>query len=135
MPPAVSPASFGPREAQPLDDILGNIGQVDDVLKGLFEAPDNEQYEAMAQELNRVAAAYARFFASADGQVILEHLCDVTVRQPTFISAIGIDPMQAYADGCRREGTNALVYYIMKMIAMGRSQVPPQREGAANASL
>lgn len=130
MPPSVPEASFGEREAMPLDSYLAEVGNVDDVLKGLFPAPNNDDFEELAEKQKRTAACYARLFASDDGRAVLEDLADNSVRRPTFFAQLGLDAMQMAMLGCQREGSNALFFFIMRMIALGRQQMPPQREGS-----
>lgn len=128
------PPVFSTRDAVPLDGLLGQIANPDvqKMLEGLW--PKDEKTDAATTELleeqRRVSAAYARFFMTEDGRTILENLCDVTVRRPTFVSILGVDPLQAYAHGVQREGANALLWFILTHIAAGRSQQMPDREGS-----
>lgn len=128
--PAV-PGGFGPREAMPMDNFMSGAF---DVLNGLFDEGKRKDLPPAMQEIleadKRVAEAAARFAATEDGRVILEWLCDQTLRRPTFFSHLGLDPMQAYAHGCFREGANAIVFSLLKAIATGRQEHPPHREGS-----
>lgn len=132
MPPAIpSKASFGPRDAVPLEKMIDQVDGLKPLLESLFGTrQDSPQWAETQEELKRVAAAYARFFMTDDGKTILENLCDVTVRRPSFVAIMGVDPMQAYAQGVQREGANALLFFIMQQIAIGRQQLPPDREGS-----
>jgi|GEM_PF-1057278 len=130
MPPATREASFGPREAVPLDGLSAEVGNVNEVLKGLFPPMNDEANEHVLEELKRVGAAYARVFTTDDGRAVLEHLADNTVRRPTFQAMPGVPLEQMAILGVQREGCNALFFFMMQMIATGRQQSPPQREGS-----
>lgn len=131
--PALPQHAFGPRQAMPLDNYLANIGTI---ARGLFPEATEEE-KKRAQELRAaetaVANAAARLYNGVaepgDFRALLEHLCDITVRDVTFVALPGVDPMQAYALGAKREGRAEIVFTIMKLIAAGRQEKPPHREG------
>lgn len=86
-----------------------------------------QQREKQAQR-DRYLAALATIFASDDGQVVLEELLNGTVRRVTFQTQIGIDPQQAHAYGCFREGQNSVVAAILKDLAEVGGGVAPEKE-------
>jgi hypothetical protein len=75
----------------------------------------------------RVALSLARFASSPDGAEALEFLLDATLRRATFTAQLGLDPMQAYSFGVFREGQNALMASILKLIAQGRKDETSQQ--------
>lgn len=128
---AVSSARFGARDAQPLDDLMAGAG---DILKGLFDKPATTQLPAFAQaaieDQKLMRAAAARIFApGSDGEQLLDYLCDAMIRRPVFVTQLGVDPMQALSYGAFREGQAAAIFYLLALVAEGRSEQPPQREG------
>ena len=128
--PAVSPARFGAREAQPLDRIMGDARSV---MEGLFDTSsrDNLPIEARIEQkrLERVRAIAARKFGDAEGAELLEALCDVTVRRPVMMVLPGVKLEDAALYASKREGQNDTIYLLLAWIAAGRSEQPPQREG------
>jgi len=129
MPPAVPPASFGPREAMPIDGFVSQIGKVDEFLDSLFPGATDDEIKEAAEQLKQMHATAARVFATEDGRELVEWLCDLTLRQPSFIVAPNVDPGVGYALCGRREGENKIVWMLICAIASGRSQKPPAREG------
>lgn len=127
--PVVPEATLNHRSAQPVENMFGEVGKVADVLKGLFPDLYDAELDTYNEEARRVAAAYARLFSTSDGRTVLEHLCDITVREATFLVSPQLDPMVGYAMGAREEGKKAAVWAIITMIALGREQKPPQRKG------
>ena len=81
------------------------------------------------QRADDAACALARFAASADGELALEMLLDVTLRRPSFVALLGLPMEQAYGYGVFREGQNSLMAMILKMIAAGRKEQTPQERG------
>lgn len=125
--PAVPP-SYGSREAQPIDQMLDQFGApgwgfFDDLMKRTREARDGPQIDAQTQEAARSAA---RLFDTDDGRRVLEFLADQSVRRPVF--SYGMPDPALYA--ALREGQNGLFYVLLKLIAVGRDETPPVREGA-----
>lgn len=129
--PFVPPGRYSPRKAMPLDRFTANSR---DVVQGLFADPDPKELppfaQALMEEAKSVRAAAARLFDTADGRAVLEYLCDATLRRPTFIAQIGLDPMKAYGHGVFREGQNSAIYLLLSLIAEGRGEQPVAREGS-----
>jgi hypothetical protein len=128
---AVNTARFGARDAQPLDDLMGGAG---DILKGLFDKPATKELPAFAQaaieDQKLMRSAAARIFApGSEGEQLLDYLCDAMIRRPVFVTQLGVDPMQALSYGAFREGQAAAIFYLLALVAEGRSEQPPQREG------
>lgn len=128
--PVVNPARFGGRQAQPLDDL---VADAKDVLAGLFDKPETKDLPPFAQAAiaaqAQVRGAAARMF-EGEGEALLEHLCDVALRRPVFVTQLGIDPQQALLYGAFREGQAAMIYYLLQLIAEGRSEQAPSREAS-----
>lgn len=125
--PAVS---FGARQAQPLS---GFQTDAKSILDGLFSAPNAKDMPPMAraaiEQTQRIRAIAARKFGDAEGEELLEALCDATLRRPVFITQMGIPADQVLAMGQFREGMGAAVYLLLAWVAEGRNEQPPQREG------
>lgn len=128
--PAVDPARFGARQAQPLDGLMADAR---DVLKGLFDKPAAAELPPFARAAleaqQQVQGIAARKLGDADGEALLEHLCDVMLRRPVFVTQLGVDPQQALMFGAFREGQAAAIFYLLALVAEGRSEQPPTREG------
>lgn len=128
---AMAPSRFGARDAQPLDNYFGSAR---DVLQGLFGDNGNKDLPPFAQaaieQTARIRAIAARKFGDAEGEELLEALCDATLRRPTFITQMNMPPDQVLAIGQFREGMGAAVFLLLAWIAEGRSEQPPQREGS-----
>ncbi|WP_398468536.1 hypothetical protein [Tardiphaga sp.] len=127
---AISSSRFGTRDAQPVDDFIGGAK---DILKGLFGDADSKDLPVFAQaaieNTKRVREIAARKFGDAEGEELLEALCDAVLRRPTFITQLGMPPDQVLAQGQFREGMSATVFLLLAWIAEGRNEQPPQREG------
>lgn len=127
------PPEYSARTAMPIEGAGGFVNQADQLLKDLFGG-DPEQLRAALkaqQDVNQgIKEACARVAATPDGQAMLEWLCDATLRRPTFLALVDLDPMRCFAHGVFREGQNAVVFLLLKAIAEGRQEPPPQREGA-----
>src|SRR5574337_237162 len=87
---------------------------------------------AAAERAERAAANLARLFGSDPGfRDALEFLLEGTLRRALLIAPLELDPMKGYAYGQFREGQNACMWWILKLIAMGRKDPPePSREPA-----
>jgi hypothetical protein len=125
--PAVPP-SYGAREAQPIDQLMDQFGApgwgfFDEILKRSQDAREGPKIEPEAVEAARAAA---RLFDSDDGRRVLEFLADHSVRRPVF--SYGMPDPALYA--ALREGQNGLFFTLLKLIAVGRGENPPVREGA-----
>jgi hypothetical protein len=133
--PMVNPARFGPRQAQPLD---GFMADAKDVLQGLFDKPDTADLPAPAriaiESQQHIRAIAARKFADAEGEELLEALCDAVLRKPFCLPAHAGSAEQRLAYADQREGQAHTIYLLLAWIAEGRSEQQPQREGATNVS-
>lgn len=134
--PAVSPARFGARNAQPLENLTTDARSI---LDGLFAKPDPKDLPMEArieqERLARVKAIAARKFGDAEGLELLEALCDGTVRRPVTLGPYGksVEEVALYAK--QREGQNETIFMLLAWIAEGRSEQPPQREGRIHADV
>ena len=125
-------AAFGPREAQPLSGLQAfAAAQGWDFFGDKLNGPDVEArsastaaLEADAVELGKDAAA---LFETRQGRAVLEWLCDVTVRRPAWFFGLPRDQADLYM--AMREGQNGLLFTLLKLIASGREEKPPQRQG------
>jgi hypothetical protein len=124
MNPAI-PASYNARKAQPLDLMMKQAG-ISEGWDWFDPQLSSEELKAFLDESQRVAPIFARVFESDDGRKVLEHLCDITVRRPLWV--FGMPDGEKYA--ALREGQNGLIWTILKLLAMGRMELPPYREGA-----
>lgn len=124
----VVPASYDDRKAVNLDDLLDKSSAPgwDFFEKLLGKDQDRFGSPPLDARSQDAAAAAARIFATDDGAALLEFLADVSVRRPVFI--LGMPDPVAY--GAMREGQNALFFTLLKLIATGRGEQPPVREGA-----
>ena len=133
---AINQNRFGTRDAQPLGNFLGDAKSV---LEGLFGPTDNKDLPAMAQAqieaTKRVREIAARKFGDADGEELLEALCDAALRRPFTLppQAFSAEQRLAYAD--QREGQAQMIFMLLAWIAEGRSEQPPQREGSHAKSI
>lgn len=128
--PAVNPARYGGRQAQPIDLLIRQAGGV---TKGLFDQrPENMDAasQAVVEEASRIKAIAARKFLDPDGIALLEFLCDGTVRRPVALSVPGMSRDQAFDHALTREGHNQAIYWLLGLIAEGRNEQKPQREGS-----
>lgn len=76
----------------------------------------------------RLSEIAARIFEGPEGTLFLEWLLDQTVRRMTFAVMTNADPQRAVLYGAFREGQNALALTLLRMIAEGRSEPPPQHK-------
>jgi hypothetical protein len=126
---AISQNRFGARDAQPLDNYADNAKSVLEGLFGKTSASDLPPFaQAAIENTRRVRALAAAKFGDADGEELLEALCDVTLRRPIFLTQAGMPSDQVLALGQFREGMAATVFLLLAWIAEGRSEQPPQRE-------
>jgi hypothetical protein len=133
---AIAPNRFGARDAQPLDSYFGSAK---DVLQGLFGDDGVKDMPPFAQaaieQTARIRSLAARKFGDAEGEELLEALCDATLRRPTFITQMNMPSDQVLALGQFREGMGATVFLLLAWIAEGRAEQPPQREGSHASSV
>lgn len=110
------------------------LAQASDDGWGFFEhaadpRKDEAQRRAETSRGARAAALAAALATVPEFNELIEFLLDGTLRRVTFTSSLNLEPMAAYAFGQFREGQNALMYSILKLIAEGRKQAaPPPRE-------
>lgn len=125
---------FGARDAQPLDSFSGGAKQLVEDLFGKINKGDMPVFaQAAVEQTERIRAIAARKFGDAEGEELLEALCDITLRRPTFITQSGMPPDQVLALGQFREGMGAMVFILLAWIAEGRGEQQPQREGTTHA--
>lgn len=118
-------ASFGPRQAQPLDDFLSRVSSMSlDSMLGRLDGAAGVSRD-LAAERAQIAALAARLL-SPDMRPLLEWLCDMTLRRPIFLFGLRED---ALAWAASREGENRVVWQLLLAIAEGRAEAPPPREG------
>lgn len=79
-----------------------------------------EAAQAIALQ-KRLAQACARLGDNDDFLFLLQHLVDTTVLQPVQYVALGLPIDQTALNAARREGENALVWKILKLVREGRS--------------
>lgn len=134
MAPAI-PASFGARQAQPLDGLSADARGV---LEGLFGKPDPADIPALAQAAidaqARIRGIAARLFGSAEGEELLEFLCDHAMRRPFLIVQPNVSAEFATLYAAKREGQAEMIYFLLALIAEGRSEQAPSREGQNHAA-
>lgn len=126
-----NPTSFGPREAQPIDSMISQLMSSGwDFFGDKLTGPDVDSSRAWSRQLEadavQRASDAAAIFGTIEGRRVLEWLCDVTVRRPMWIMNVS-DPL-LYA--AMREGQNAIVYILLRLIAEGRKEQPPERQGS-----
>lgn len=76
----------------------------------------------------RLAQAAARLAASPDFRLLLNHLVDTTILQPVQFVALGLSIEDSALNTARREGENALVWKILKLVHEGGAVAAPDRE-------
>lgn len=97
-----------------------------------FDGPSPEKAEtekrmatARGQRMALLAAALDRV---PEFRELLAFIAEGTLHKVVFVHPLGLDPMQGYAYGQFREGQNASVFAIYKLIAQGREQELKGRE-------
>lgn len=132
--PAIPANYFGARDAQPLGGYMDGAKQLVEDLFGKISTKDLPTFaQAAIEQTKEVRAIAARKFGDAEGEMLLEALCDITLRRPTFITQSGMPSDQVLALGQFREGMSAMVFILLAWIAEGRGEQQPQREGANHA--
>lgn len=126
--PAIPAGGFGPRLAQPLDHLVDDARNV---LEGLYAKPDPKDMPPLAraaiEAAEQIKAIAARKFGDGEGRLLLEALCDATIRRPLIMVAPGMSLEQAALYAAKREGQNETLYMLLAMIAEGRGEPSPQR--------
>lgn len=122
--------SFGPREAQPLDLLTRHaVAQGWDFFADKLTGPDVDAARASTVELEadaiHLAADAHLIFSTIEGKRVLEWLCDITVRRPTWF--FGVPDPQLYC--AMREGQNGVLFSLLKLLASAERAPPPHREG------
>ena len=121
---------------------MGDIGQKEPSLESLIASAagngwdffkhvhDPAPGDVATRELNarreRLAQVAAALATVPEFGELIEFLLDATLRRVTFISSLDVDWKAGYAFGQFREGQNALMFTILKLIAEGRRQEPPK---------
>lgn len=81
---------------------------------------DSELYK---QEQDIINANFGKCFNSSSGKRVLEHLCKMTVEQPTWIPSAGsIDGESAIHHGFVREGQNSVVREIISRVNQSKGK-------------
>ena len=124
--PAIPP-SYGARQAQPLDDMIGGAKGW-----GFFDDPDPKAERGTWQESEKeaveaAARAAAAVMATRQGKILVEFLADITVRRPMFFVQMPAGEREAYA--ALREGQNGLFYTLLALVAQGRQEQQTVRKG------
>lgn len=130
MRPAV-PATHDLRRVMPPDQFLTAVDGIDfdammDLMSGRRTDPAALFASEDAAERLRVARAAARLWADETYRPLIEWLLDTTLRRPISIWGLG-EAKSEYID--RREGANSVVWQLLRMVAEGRNEEPPTREG------
>jgi hypothetical protein len=84
-------------------------------------------------ERQRISSAAARIFSTPEGELVLDAILDKTLRRTCYFAMLGIDPGQVAMFGAFREGQNALVTEILRLIAEGRGEPQPPQRGVQDA--
>ena len=85
--------------------------------------------EKEAEERARLAAAAAKVFNSDEGKLVLDAFVERTLLRVSFYSQLGLPADQVGVWGAFREGQNAFVYELLKLIAEGNGEeLPPRKE-------
>lgn len=106
------------------------LAQAKDSGWDFFEGPGGEQAarERGNVVVNPIAAAAARLAENQDFVWLMEFMADQTLRRVAFVtSGYGFDPAQVALYGSFREGQNAAVFLMFKLIAEGREQTLKDR--------
>lgn len=121
-------ASYGPRDAQPIEQML-RLARAEgwDFFKQRMGVDPNDRASTPeADKMALIQADFRKVFATIEGHRVLEHLADITVRRPLWF--LGVPPEYCHM----REGQNALFFTILKILATAREENPPVREGHTN---
>lgn len=84
-------------------------------------------------ERQRICAAAAKIFSTPEGELVLETILDKTLRRTTYFAMLGMDPGSVAMFGAFREGQNALVTEILRLVAEGRGEPKPPQRGVQDA--
>lgn len=123
------PASYGPRQAQPLDALMRDARDVVDGIFGKVNSKDLPIGAQIAIERRaRVTALAARILGGDEGRELLEAMADASVRRPHTIIAPGISTEFAALYAAKREGQDEMLYLLLSWIAEGRGEAAPTRE-------
>lgn len=116
-----------------LDKLIANAGDAGwEFFESLFPPAGSAAARKSALSPEQVAQAekcahaWAGFAATDGGRAAIEHLKDITLDRAVYTAALGLPMDAAYGHGCLREGQNAIVHLILKMIAQGRKEAKPQ---------
>lgn len=101
-----------------------------DTLRGPSERAPGLSPEQLAKTQQLMFDA-ASVYATDQGRRLIDHLCEITLYRVGFASMLGLPMDQAYGHGCHREGQNAIVFTLLKMIAEGRKEKQPAERTTA----
>lgn len=122
---------FGPRQAQPLDDILRQSEALDlDELMAKLDPSGRMKPDELDVESEKMAPIALALAMSDDGRQFLEWLADLTVRRPYSVRGMPLMEAGTYARG--RDMQNGVFFAIAKAIAAGEAQIKAARERHAN---
>jgi hypothetical protein len=95
---------------------------------GPYGRPD-ARGDVSQEQSDRIAAIAAALYTTPAFKELLAFLAELTLHRVIFLTPhLGVDPMQNYCQGVFREGQNALLFMIFKMIAAGRDQTLKGRD-------
>lgn len=106
--------SADPRAAMPEDAFLHRLSDVNvnDLMRRAVAQQNLDLTRARA-----VAEAAYRIAQSADGQAVIQHLLDGTLRAPITLEGASRDV--AFDQALRRDGANGLMWIILRLIDEG----------------
>lgn len=109
-------------------DVSADKPDAEEVMAGDFGAQDFdvfdnndaiEQYnEEMTEEVEELQQKFASLFTTKEGQEVLEHLMEMTLRRSTFHP----QSPNPEATGYFRSGENNIVAYIIQQIKQGQEE-------------
>lgn len=113
-----------PRAAMPDDAFLERLGDIN--VNDLMRRAVAQQNLDLARARAVAEAAY-RIAQSADGQAVIQHLLDGTLRAPVILEGASRDV--AFDQALRREGANGLMWTILRLIDEGGKPPISQQKG------
>lgn len=115
------------RTAYPLDAFRK---QLDEILAGVsIEQGAHLAAPKPRPEDEQAAKIAAQLFGSKPGRVLLEYIADKTVRRPQAMPP-DVKPEIGWAHAQRRSGQDDVFFFLLKLIALGKEEATPNREGS-----
>lgn len=99
-----------------------------DFFEQLLGGPEGRASSLSPEQLARaqqLSADAASVYATESGRRLIDHLVEITLNRATFTAMLGLPVDRAYGHGVFREGQNAIVFTLLKMIAEGRKETAP----------